>query len=198
MPRGCTRRWWGLEPTQSTRSARRPPALTLAITRRLSAYLSSNVVLKRMFIIVCWVLGQQRECWVLVATLCVSVPICMVSMPMYRLQFNDDNRHHRVPVLGLHTLQGRCVIARCTTNKVSPVLVAVVGGKGGGYEGEVGECAESSAPERCRTTIGGERYIRHQLMPPPGWHSELAMESVTLEAWVVTQAAILQRYPLRV
>ena len=64
-----------------------------------------------MFIIVCWVLGQQRECWVLIATLCVSVPLCVVSMPMHRLQSNDNDWHHYVPVLRLRTWQGCCVIA---------------------------------------------------------------------------------------
>ena len=46
----------------------------------------------------------------LVASFCVSVPMCVVSMPVHRLQSNDDDTHHRVLIPVLRTLQGRCVI----------------------------------------------------------------------------------------
>ena len=61
-----------------------------------------------------------------------------------------------------------------SANKVSPAVVAVAGDMGGGDKGEVGECAEPGAPDPCGTTIGGKRYIRHQLIPPPGQRSDPA------------------------
>src|SRR6267142_3040813 len=42
----------------------------------------------------------------------------------------------------------------------------------GGGKGDAGDEPGLGVP--CGTTIGGKRYIRHQLMPPPGLRSEPA------------------------
>jgi hypothetical protein len=42
-----------------------------------------------------------------------------------------------------------------------------------GGEGDAGDEPGLGVP--CGITIGGKRYIRHQLMPPPGLRSEPAM-----------------------
>ena len=43
---------------------------------------------------------------------------------------------------------------------------------GGGGKGDAGDEPGVGVP--CGTTIGGKRYIRHQLIPPPGLRSEPA------------------------
>src|SRR6267154_299160 len=52
----------------------------------------------------------------------------------------------------------------------SEVVVGAVGAVAGGGKGDAGD--DPKIPGG--TTIGGNRYIRHQLMPPPGLRSEPA------------------------